>query len=111
MAEETPLIRSLRSAVEAAPDDVPLRLHLAELLLGEGRTDKAVAEIAAALQRAPGDAQAGAPDGARHGRRPGVRHRARRHAPVGGRVHPLGHRRPHRPGRPYRYAAQFPSPR
>ncbi|MEU6080872.1 AAA family ATPase [Streptomyces sp. NPDC047108] len=58
MAEETPLIRSLRSAVDAAPDDVPLRLHLAELLLGAERADEAVAEIAAALQRAPGDAQA-----------------------------------------------------
>ncbi|MFG2191573.1 tetratricopeptide repeat protein [Streptomyces sp. NPDC048639] len=58
MAEETPLIRSLRSAVDATPDDVPLRLHLAELLLDAGHADDAVAQIAAALQRAPGDAQA-----------------------------------------------------
>jgi AAA+ superfamily predicted ATPase len=58
MADEIPLIASLRAAVDAAPDDVPLRLHLAELLLGHGRADEAVAETAAALQRAPGDAAA-----------------------------------------------------
>ncbi|RZU14896.1 26S protease regulatory subunit [Streptomyces sp. BK239] len=58
MPEEPPLIHSLRTAVAAAPADVPLRLHLAELLLGEGRADAAVAEVAVALQHAPGDAQA-----------------------------------------------------
>ncbi|MEV4948566.1 ATP-binding protein [Streptomyces sp. NPDC053755] len=55
MADESPLIRSLRAAVAAAPDDVPLRLHVAELLLAEGRNDEAVAEAAVALQHAPGD--------------------------------------------------------
>ncbi|MEU8880596.1 ATP-binding protein [Streptomyces hydrogenans] len=58
MADESPLIRSLRAAVAAAPGDVPLRLHFAELLLAEGRNDEAVAEAAAALQHAPGDADA-----------------------------------------------------
>ncbi|MFH9722073.1 ATP-binding protein [Streptomyces sp. NPDC017254] len=58
MADESPLIRSLRAAVAAAPDDVPLRLHFAELLLAEGRNDEAVAEAAVALQHAPGDADA-----------------------------------------------------
>ncbi|MBB4979535.1 MULTISPECIES: ATP-binding protein [Streptomyces] len=58
MADESPLIRSLRAAVAAAPGDVPLRLHFAELLLSEGRNDEAVAEAAAALQHAPGDADA-----------------------------------------------------
>ncbi|MER5888927.1 AAA family ATPase [Streptomyces sp. NPDC001941] len=58
MSEESPLIRSLRAAVAAAPGDVPLRLHLAELLLAEGKGDEAVAEAAVALQHAPGDAQA-----------------------------------------------------
>ncbi|MFF8829530.1 ATP-binding protein [Streptomyces sp. NPDC015131] len=58
MSDESPLIRSLRAAVAAAPGDVPLRLHLAELLLQEGRGDEAVAEAAAALQHAPGDADA-----------------------------------------------------
>lgn len=42
----------------AAPGDVPLRLHFAELLLAEGRNDEAVAEAAVALQHAPGDADA-----------------------------------------------------
>ncbi|MFI9111132.1 ATP-binding protein [Streptomyces venezuelae] len=58
MADESPLIRSLRAAVTAAPGDVPLRLHFAELLLAEGRNDEAVAEAAVALQHAPGDADA-----------------------------------------------------
>ncbi|MBD0711221.1 MULTISPECIES: tetratricopeptide repeat protein [unclassified Streptomyces] len=58
MADDSPLIRSLRAAVAAAPEDVPLRLHFAELLLAEGRNDEAVAEAAAALQHAPGDADA-----------------------------------------------------
>ncbi|NLT54725.1 MAG: AAA family ATPase [Actinomycetales bacterium] len=39
----------------AAPDDVPLRLHLAEQLLAAGRGDEAVAEGAVALQKAPTD--------------------------------------------------------
>ncbi|GGR30747.1 ATP-binding protein [Streptomyces roseolus] len=58
MADESPLIRSLRAAVAAAPGDVPLRLHFAELLLAEGRSDEAVTEAAVALQHAPGDAAA-----------------------------------------------------
>ncbi|MEF2528945.1 MULTISPECIES: tetratricopeptide repeat protein [Streptomyces] len=57
-APESPLIRSLRTAVDAAPEDVPLRLHLAEMLLAAGRHDAAVAEAAAALQHAPGDGAA-----------------------------------------------------
>ncbi|MGW1282806.1 ATP-binding protein [Streptomyces sp. NPDC002586] len=58
MPEDSPLIHSLRTAVAAAPADVPLRLHLAELLLNEGQSEAAVAEAAVALQHAPGDAQA-----------------------------------------------------
>ncbi|NML49160.1 AAA family ATPase [Streptomyces sp. R302] len=58
MSDESPLIRSLRAAVAAAPGDVPLRLHFAELLLAEGRGDEAVTEAAVALQHAPGDAAA-----------------------------------------------------
>ncbi|WP_030662700.1 26S protease regulatory subunit [Streptomyces rimosus] len=58
MSEESPLVRSLRAAVAAAPEDVPLRLHLAELLLEAGRNDAAIAEVAVALQRAPGDEKA-----------------------------------------------------
>ncbi|MFF4393847.1 MULTISPECIES: ATP-binding protein [unclassified Streptomyces] len=54
-APKSPLIQSLRTAVAAAPGDVTLRLHLAELLLSEGLHDSAVTEVAAALQHAPGD--------------------------------------------------------
>ncbi|MCX2184174.1 tetratricopeptide repeat protein [Streptomyces sp. SKN60] len=55
MSDESPLLRSLRAAVAAAPEDVPLRLHFAELLLAEGHHDEAVGQAAAALQHAPGD--------------------------------------------------------
>ncbi|MFD3818323.1 ATP-binding protein [Streptomyces rubiginosohelvolus] len=55
MSSESPLIMSLRTAVDAAPADVPLRLHLAELLLGEGQAEAAVAQAAVALQHLPGD--------------------------------------------------------
>ncbi|MFJ7944536.1 AAA family ATPase [Streptomyces sp. NPDC096354] len=58
MSTESPLIQSMRTAVAAAPTDVPLRLHLAELLLGEGLGEAAVAEAAVALQHAPGDTEA-----------------------------------------------------
>ncbi|ROQ68713.1 ATPase family protein associated with various cellular activities (AAA) [Streptomyces sp. 840.1] len=57
-AGRPPLIQSLRAAVAAAPADVPLRLHLAQLLLDADRSDEAVTEAAVALQHAPGDAQA-----------------------------------------------------
>ncbi|WP_088282491.1 hypothetical protein [Kineosporia sp. A_224] len=36
MTDEPTLIASLRRAVAAAPDDVPLRLHLAEQLVAAG---------------------------------------------------------------------------
>ncbi|MBO2449128.1 tetratricopeptide repeat protein [Actinomadura barringtoniae] len=52
------VIASLAKAVEAQPDDVPLRLHLAQLLVNAGRTDEAVTQIAAALQREPDNASA-----------------------------------------------------
>ncbi|MET8683143.1 tetratricopeptide repeat protein [Streptomyces sp. NPDC004732] len=58
MPDHSPLIQSLRTAVAGAPDDVPLRLHLAELLVAGGQHDEAVAEVAVALQHAPGDPQA-----------------------------------------------------
>jgi AAA+ superfamily predicted ATPase len=58
MGEESPLVKSLRAAVEAAPDDVPLRLHLATLLLDEGPAGDAVQHLALVLQHQPDDAQA-----------------------------------------------------
>lgn len=53
-----PLLDSLRNAVAAAPGDLALRLHLAELLLSEGSRDEAVSHIAAALQQEPGNTAA-----------------------------------------------------
>ncbi|HEX5405428.1 MAG TPA: ATP-binding protein [Pseudonocardiaceae bacterium] len=53
MSEDTPLLRSLRAAVAGNPDDVPLRLHLAELLLDRGLPDEAITHVAAALHRVP----------------------------------------------------------
>ena len=50
-----PLIDSLTRAVEAAPDDVRLRTHLAELLVKAGRNAEAVTHCAAALQHDPAD--------------------------------------------------------
>lgn len=50
-----PLIASLTRAVEAAPDDVRLRTHLAELLIQTGRGAEAVTHCAIALQYAPTD--------------------------------------------------------
>jgi SpoVK/Ycf46/Vps4 family AAA+-type ATPase len=52
------LLNSLLAAVGAAPDDVPLRLHVAELLAGAERLPEALAHCSEALQRAPGDAAA-----------------------------------------------------
>jgi AAA+ superfamily predicted ATPase len=58
MPSDSPLIQSLRAAVAAAPQDVPLRVHLAGLLLDAGDADAAVAEAGVALQHAPSDDQA-----------------------------------------------------
>ncbi|WP_026927308.1 ATP-binding protein [Granulicoccus phenolivorans] len=53
-----PLIESLLYAVDARPADVPLRLHLAELLLADGRGPEAVQQCAVALQHDPSSVQA-----------------------------------------------------
>ncbi|HJZ02678.1 MAG TPA: tetratricopeptide repeat protein, partial [Streptosporangiaceae bacterium] len=58
MEPEPTVLDSLRKAVEAMPDDVPLRLHLATMLLRAGRRDEAVRHLGAVLQRDPGHAQA-----------------------------------------------------
>jgi AAA+ superfamily predicted ATPase len=57
-ASDSALLASLRAAVASAPDDVPLRLHLAALLLDAGERDEAVTHIAAALQHEPASAPA-----------------------------------------------------
>jgi SpoVK/Ycf46/Vps4 family AAA+-type ATPase len=50
---DSPLIASIRAAVQDRPEDVPLRLHLAELLLNAGEQADAITHVAAALQRQP----------------------------------------------------------
>ena len=50
---DSPLIDSLTAAVQSRPDDVPLRLHLVQLLLDAGRQGEAISHAAQALQYAP----------------------------------------------------------
>jgi SpoVK/Ycf46/Vps4 family AAA+-type ATPase len=52
------LLASLRAAVEAAPDAVALRLHLAKLLFEADLRSEAVQHAAAVLQRDPTNAEA-----------------------------------------------------
>ncbi|MEU8658622.1 AAA family ATPase [Actinoplanes philippinensis] len=52
------LINSLAAAVEARPDDLTLRLHLAELLVTAGRGPEAIGHVAQILAREPGKAAA-----------------------------------------------------
>ena len=58
MEPDPAVLDSLRSAVGAMPDDVPLRLHLARLLLRAGHRDEAVRHLGAVLQRDPGNGEA-----------------------------------------------------
>jgi|HubBroStandDraft_6_1064221.scaffolds.fasta_scaffold26703_2 SpoVK/Ycf46/Vps4 family AAA+-type ATPase len=58
MEPEPTVLDSLRKAVEAMPDDVPLRLHLATMLLQAGQRNEAVRQIGAVLQRDPGNDRA-----------------------------------------------------
>jgi SpoVK/Ycf46/Vps4 family AAA+-type ATPase len=58
MEPDLTVLASLRKAVEAMPDDVPLRVHLAALLLKAGQRDEAIRHVGAVLQRDPGNAEA-----------------------------------------------------
>jgi SpoVK/Ycf46/Vps4 family AAA+-type ATPase len=58
MEPEHSVLDSLRKAVDAMPDDVPLRLHLATLLLQAGQRDEAIRQVGAVLQRDPGNSAA-----------------------------------------------------
>ncbi|HEY0000674.1 MAG TPA: AAA family ATPase [Actinoplanes sp.] len=53
-----PLIDSLTAAVQARPDDLPLRVHLAELLVAAGRGAEAIGHAAQVLAREPGNENA-----------------------------------------------------
>jgi SpoVK/Ycf46/Vps4 family AAA+-type ATPase len=52
---DSPLIDSLAAAVAAQPGDVPLRLHLAELLVQAGRGAEAIGHAGAVLSAEPGN--------------------------------------------------------
>ncbi len=52
------LIESLLAAVQDRPADVPLRLHLAELLIAAGRGPESIAHLATVLQQDPQNASA-----------------------------------------------------
>ena len=58
MEVDPSVLDSLRKAVEAMPGDVPLRVHLATMLLGAGLRDEAIRQVGAILQREPGNAAA-----------------------------------------------------
>jgi SpoVK/Ycf46/Vps4 family AAA+-type ATPase len=58
MEPDPSVLASLRNAVNAMPDDVPLRLHLATLLLRAGERDEAVRHLGSVLQRDPANSEA-----------------------------------------------------
>jgi transitional endoplasmic reticulum ATPase len=55
MAHGDDAIRALREALRHSPDNLPLRLHLADTLAGLGRFDDAEAEYKSAIEAAPRD--------------------------------------------------------
>ena len=55
---DDPLVSSLLAAVVARPDDVPLRLHVAGVLLDRGRPAQAVEHCSAVLSRDGSNAEA-----------------------------------------------------
>lgn len=55
MAEQDDVIDGLRQAVRVSPENVPLRLHLADTLLRLARPEEAEHELRLALQQAPDD--------------------------------------------------------
>jgi SpoVK/Ycf46/Vps4 family AAA+-type ATPase len=58
MPIDSSVLASIRALVEQDPANLPLRLHLAELLLADGQEEAARAEIAAVLAVRPDDAAA-----------------------------------------------------
>src|ERR1700755_3195780 len=57
-AEEDPLLASLRAAVAAATGDIPLRLHVAGLLLDRGRAAEALEHCSTVLRTDPANEEA-----------------------------------------------------
>jgi len=52
------LEQALRVAIDRSPDEVPLQLHLARLLLADGRTDEVISLAAGVLRVEPGNEDA-----------------------------------------------------
>ena len=52
------LVASLKRAIDAMPDDVELRLHLATLLIEGGRREEGIREVGIILQADPANAGA-----------------------------------------------------
>jgi transitional endoplasmic reticulum ATPase len=57
VSDDSALITALKAAVEAAPDNLALRVHLAGLLLAAGQFDEALQHYRQALDLAPTDHQ------------------------------------------------------
>jgi AAA+ superfamily predicted ATPase len=55
---DSPLITSMTAAVEARPEDIPLRLHLVELLIQADRQQEAIAHIGYVLTQDPANVAA-----------------------------------------------------
>ena len=55
MPNESDAVRALREALSVSPENVPLRRHLAEMLLSLGEHEEAETEFRRALQLAPND--------------------------------------------------------
>ncbi len=58
MDDQDAVIASLRKAVAALPDDVALKLHLAERLVAGGYRDEAIGHLGAILEADPRNAAA-----------------------------------------------------
>ena len=58
MATDPSIISAIAAAVEATPDNVPLRLHLATLLLGADRPAEALEQCVVVLGRQPDSREA-----------------------------------------------------
>jgi AAA+ superfamily predicted ATPase len=76
------VLDSLRNAVEAMPDDLALRLHLATMLHAAGLRDEMVRQVGAILQRDPGNVAAMALLTEREGLQPPISHQGQAAPPA-----------------------------
>ena len=57
MGNHDDALEALREAVRLSPSNIPLREHLAQLLMGQGQPEEAERELRAALGQAPSNAR------------------------------------------------------